>query len=57
MGVFVNSIGTLNDAVARAYQLSNPEEENSNHNLKNTRSMKQFAKLNAVLGLDAFAGQ
>ena len=53
MGVFVNSIGTLGDAVTRAYQLSNPEEENSNHNLKNRRSMKQFAKLNAVLGLDA----
>jgi protease-4 len=53
MGIFVNSIGTLSDAVARAHQLSNPEEENSNHNLKHTRSMKQFAKLNAVLGLDA----
>ncbi len=53
MGVFVNSIGTLGDAVTRAYQLSNPEVENSNHNLNNTRSMKQFAKLNAVLGLDA----
>ena len=53
MDVFVNSIGTLGDAVTRAYQLSNPEEENSNHNLKNRRSMKQFAKLNAVLGLDA----
>ena len=53
MGVFVNSIGTLNDSITRAYQLSNPEEEKSNHNLKNTRTMKQFAKLNAVLGLDA----
>jgi protease-4 len=53
MGVFINSIGTIGDAVTRAYQLSNPEEENSNHNLKNSRSMKQFAKLNAVLGLDA----
>jgi len=53
MGVFVNSIGTLGDAVTRAWQLTKPEEENSNHNLKNTSSMKQFAKLNAVLGLDA----
>ena len=53
MDVFVNSIGTLGNAVTRAYQLSNPEEENSNHNLKNRRSMKQFAKLNAVLELDA----
>ena len=53
MGIFVNSIGTLSDAVARAHQLSNSEEENSNHNLKNRRSMKQFTKLNAVLGLDA----
>jgi protease-4 len=53
MGVFVNSIGTLGDAVSRAYQLSNQEKENSNHNLKNRRSMKQFAKLNAVLGLEA----
>ena len=53
MGIFVNSIGTLSDSVARAYQLANPKEENTNHNLKNTRSMKQFAKLNAVLGLDA----
>ena len=53
MDVFVNSIGTLNDAIARAYQLSNPEEENTNHNIKNRRSMKQFVKLNAVLGLDA----
>ena len=53
MGVFVNSIGTLGDAVTRAYQLANPEEENTNHNLKNIRTMKQFEKLNAVLGLDA----
>ena len=53
MGIFVNSIGTLSDSIARAYQLANPEETNSNHNLKHTRSMKQFAKLNAVLGLDA----
>lgn len=53
MDVFVNSIGTLSDAITRAYQLSNPKEENTNHNLKNTRTMKQFAKLNAVLGLDA----
>lgn len=53
MDVFVNSIGTLNDAITRAYQLSNPEEENTNHNIKNRGSMKQFVKLNAVLGLDA----
>ena len=53
MGIFVNSIGTLSDAVARAYQLSNPEQENSNHNLTHSRSMKQFTKLNTVLGLDA----
>ena len=53
MGIFVNSTGTLTDAINRAYQLSNPEEENTNHNLKNRRTMKQFAKLNAVLGLDA----
>jgi hypothetical protein len=53
MGVFVNSIGTLADAVSRAYQLSNKEEEKSNHNLNNRRSMKQFTKLNAVLGIDA----
>lgn len=53
MGVFVNSIGTLSDAITRAYQLTSPEEENTNHNIKNRRSMKQFVKLNAVLGLDA----
>jgi len=53
MGVFANSIGTLADSVNRAYELSFKEEANSNHNLKNIRSMKQFAKLNAVLGLDA----
>lgn len=53
MGIFVNSIGTLGDAITRAYQLSSPEEENTNHILKNTRTMKQFANLNAVLGLDA----
>jgi protease-4 len=53
MGIFVNSIGTLADAVTRAYELANPIETNSNNNLKNTRTMKQFAKLNAVLGLDA----
>jgi signal peptide peptidase SppA len=53
MGVFVNSIGTLSDSVARAFELANPIVANSNHNLKHTRSMKQFAKLNAVLGLDA----
>ena len=53
MGIFVNSIGTLSDAVARAYELANHEETNSNHNLKNRRSMKQFTKLNAVLGVDA----
>ena len=53
MDIFINSIGTLGDAVTRAHQLSNTEVENSNHNLKNRSSMKQFAKLNTVLGLDA----
>ena len=53
MGIFVNSIGTLSDAVSRAHELSNPTETDSNLILNNKLSMKQFAKLNAVLGLDA----
>lgn len=57
MGVFVNSIGTLNDAITRAYQLSSPEKEKTNHNIKNRGSMKQFVKLNAVLGLDALESE
>ena len=53
MNVFVNSIGTLGDAIARAHELSIFEEENSNIILKNTISMKQFKNLNTVLGLEA----
>jgi protease-4 len=52
MGVFVNSIGSLGDAVLRAYELANPETGISN-NLNHTSSMKQFTKLNAALGVDS----
>ncbi len=52
MGVFVDSMGTIEHAIARAYALSEQENSISNSNL-NTRSMLQFTKLNAVLGIES----
>jgi ClpP class serine protease len=53
MGVFVNQIGTLNDAVLRVAELANnaSQDPNSKSN-SNTFSMKQFTKLNAALNVE-----
>lgn len=53
MGVFVDSIGTIEEAILRAYELANPEDEEDSENHQNTKSMKQFEKLNAALGVDS----
>lgn len=53
MGIFVNSIGTLEDAILRASELAPPKGNINNSNIKVKRSMKQFVKLNAVLGLES----
>lgn len=53
MGVFVDSIGTLEDAILRAYELANPEDEEDSINNQNTKTMKQFEKLNAALGVES----
>jgi signal peptide peptidase SppA len=50
MGVFVDSIGTLDDAILRAAQLAD-ENSGSNSN-SNTTSMKQFTKVNSALGVE-----
>ncbi len=52
MGVFVDKIGTLNDAILRVAELANIQNQNSNSNSNNS-SMKQFTNLNAVLNVDA----
>ena len=52
MGVFVDAIGTIETAIARAAELAeNPTEFNTENSIKNTKSMNQFALLNAVLGV------
>lgn len=54
MGVFVDSIGTLEDAILRASNLSSSDSDDSNQNhTQNKKSMKQFEKLNAALGVDS----
>ncbi|MCY1720180.1 S49 family peptidase [Prolixibacteraceae bacterium Z1-6] len=60
MGVFVDSIGTLSSAVSRAYALAHPEEEDddsNSNNSNNKNSMKQFEKLNGVLGVNTLESQ
>lgn len=54
MGVFVDAIGTLDQAITRAYQLAHPDEEldDTNSN-KNTSTMEQFEKVNGVLGVES----
>ena len=52
MGVFVDSIGSLEDAIQRASELAGDENEEST-NLNNNNSMEQFAHVNAALGVDA----
>jgi protease-4 len=54
MGVFVDSIGTIETAIVRAAELAEPESDsdsNTNQLSKNITSMKQFTLLNAVLGV------
>jgi protease-4 len=52
MGVFVDSIGTIETAILRAAELAEPNEHTDiNNSKKNISSMKQFTLLNAVLGV------
>ncbi len=55
MGILVDSTGTLEDAINRAYTLAHPDEDfndDTNSNL-NTSTMKQFDKVNGVLGVES----
>lgn len=52
MGAFVDSIGTFEQAIERAAQLAD-EKTAINNNNHNSKSMKQFTKLNAVLGVES----
>lgn len=51
MGVFVDSIGTIETAIIRAAELAEQQSELNTNNLKNISSMKQFTLINAVLGV------
>jgi protease-4 len=53
MGVFVDSIGTIETAILRAAELAeqNSDSDSNTNNFKNITSMKQFTLLNAVLGV------
>ena len=56
MGVFVDAIGTMEQAIERASELADEKEaanNNNNKNNNNTRSMKQFTRLNTVLGVES----
>jgi protease-4 len=54
MGVFVDSIGTIETAILRAaYMAENPEDFKSENFKNNSRSMKQFTRLNTVLGVES----
>jgi protease-4 len=57
MGVFVDSIGTLDDAVDRAYtlaEIANSDKKSQSQNTKsnNSKSMKNYPLLNAVLNTE-----
>jgi len=51
MGVFVNSIGTIETAILRAAELAKEAHDNNTNNLNKISSMNQFILLNAVLGV------
>lgn len=51
MGVFVDSIGTIETAILRAAELAEQNSDSNTNNLNNISSMKQFTLLNAVLGV------
>lgn len=52
MGVFVDAIGTLEDAILRASELAQNESEEST-NLNNKNSMEQFTHVNTALGVES----
>lgn len=52
MGVYVDAIGTIEQAIEHAAQLAD-ENEATNNNNNNTKSMKQFTHLNTVLGIES----
>lgn len=54
MGVFVDSIGTIEKAIERAAQLADEKDaaNDIDHNY-NKSTMKQFTRLNAVLGVES----
>ena len=52
MGVFVDAIGTIEQVIERAAELAD-ETAATNNNKNNTKSMKQFAHLNTVLGVES----
>jgi protease-4 len=51
MGVFVDSIGTIETAILRAAELAQEAYDNNTNNLNKISSMNQFILLNAVLGV------
>jgi hypothetical protein len=51
MGVFVDSIGTIETAILRAAELAQEAHDNNTNNLNKISSMNQFILLNAVLGV------
>lgn len=57
MGVFVDSIGTIETAIARAWEMANPEEESTESNNTNKKEMEQYEALNGVLGVESLESQ
>jgi signal peptide peptidase SppA len=53
LGVFVDKIATLDDAILRASELASLQSDNNSISNTNTNSMKQFKKLNATLNVDS----
>lgn len=54
MGVFVDKIGTIEQAIERASELADIKTGSDSENHKNnTKSMDQFSRLNAVLGVES----
>lgn len=52
MGIFVDSIGTLEDAILRASEMADVNEQTASNSNPNINSMKQFTKVNSALGVE-----
>lgn len=56
MGVFVDSIGSIEDAITRAKELAEEQTDPLNNNSQNSASMKKLTALQGAMGVEALEG-